>query len=409
MFNINNLKIVLNNIDITESEDIINRTKLLKYFDNNELLLKYYEKEEEQILMGEFIDFLILCYNYREIKDYKEFKPYINLIEYCDQFSIFHNWTVYKILNNEFLKNYINEDNFYINTNYEIILKNYNFGIKYKGYEKPYSDFFEITEELDIKIYYKTINIKNIDVNYSIYIKKLITEIIEYITLTIVTKNNKINEYIKYLYFKSFTKNNIIKNEKLLLPIYDLLKEKSYDYRVINYLHLKHILTLFFELFEYQHYLEDNKLKKLILTNITREYKNEDCVHWEDFKDIFIINYDIIPDLRIYRYIILYINKLDKVFDEYIIQIENYNEINKLKKLEIIEYYKNKLIYKISGDKIIMKNKKIMNIRSLCIIIKNNEILLDKICELREKLLKNYHSQYIKELDEIINTINNFL
>ena len=53
----------------------------------------------------------------------------------------------------------------------------------------------------------------------------------------------KLNEYFKYLYFKSFTRDNQLKNIKLLEVIYDLLKEKSHDFRVINYLHIKEWLN----------------------------------------------------------------------------------------------------------------------------------------------------------------------
>ena len=55
MFNINNLKIVLNNIDITESEDIINRTKLLKYLkseEQNKAWLEVYKTMRGRYMLG---------------------------------------------------------------------------------------------------------------------------------------------------------------------------------------------------------------------------------------------------------------------------------------------------------------------------------------------------------------------
>jgi hypothetical protein len=427
MFNTTNLKTVINNIDITDNIDIINRSKLLKYFNNNSLLLKYFIDKNDQILMEDFIDFLVLCYNNRECKYnkeldgekydkfilYEDFTPYINLIEYLEDFSIFHNWIVYKIVNHPFLKDYLNEDSFYINYNYEIISVNYSFGIDFKGIIKPHNPYFllsKINNKLDRKKrHYITIDIRNLDVNFSIYFKKIITQITEFLSHVIIKKHNKLNEYFNYLYFKSFTRDNQLKDVKLLEIVYDLLKEKSYDYRVINYLHIKKMIKNFYDIFNIKYEIEDNILENMILTTISSKYKNYYCIHWLDLIDLIELHFEIFNDIHIYRVFMFYLRILDKVFDEYIHQSEFFNEILKMKKFDIIDIYKDKLSYIIQQDNLLLKNKKVKNVRSLCIKIKKFTSIYEKLCLSRDKLLINYKESICNEVLDIMKTIDIYI
>ena len=427
MFNTINLKTVLNNIDITDNIDIINKSKLLKYFNNNSLLLKYYQDNNDYILIDDFIDFLVLCYNNRECKYdkeidrekyekfilYEDFTPYINLIEYLEDFSIFHNWIVYKIVNHPFLKDYLTEDSFYINYNYEIISVNYLFGIDFKGIYKPHNPYFllsKLDSELERKKrHYITVDIRNLDVNFSIYYKKIITQITEFLSHVIIKKHDKLKEYFKYLFFKSFIKDNQFKNVKLLETVYDLLKEKSQDYRVINYLHIKQMIKNFYDIIDIKYDIEDKILEKLMLTTISSVYKKYNCIHWLDLIDLIELNHQIFKDIHVYKLFMIYLRILDKVFDEYINQSEFFNEILKIKKLDVIDIYKNKLSYIIEQDNDLLKNKKVKDVRNLCKKIKKFTSIYEKLCFTRDKLTINYSESLSNEVLDIMKTIDIYI